>query len=74
MHLADYLRGLGPGAARDAFIAQAGTSLQYLRHIAAGRKKPSVETCVSIERASGRAVTCEQLRPDVDWRYLSSRK
>ncbi len=28
------------------------------------------EYCPAIERATGRAVTCEELRPDVDWAYL----
>lgn len=28
------------------------------------------EHCPAIERASNRAVTCEELRPDVDWAYL----
>ncbi|HQR20073.1 MAG TPA: YdaS family helix-turn-helix protein [Burkholderiaceae bacterium] len=58
---------------RDVFVARSGTSLQYLRHIAAGRKLPQVETCVAIERASCGRVRCEELRPDVDWTYLSQR-
>lgn len=73
MQLADYLRGMGPGAPRDAFVALTGTSLQYLRHVAAGRKKPCVELCAAIERASLGKVRCEELRPDVDWVYLSKR-
>ena len=28
------------------------------------------ERCPSIERATGGAVTCEELRPDVDWAVL----
>lgn len=28
------------------------------------------ERCIEIERASGGAVRCEDLRPDVDWAYL----
>lgn len=28
------------------------------------------ERCPDIERATGGAVTCEELRPDVDWAYL----
>ena len=33
------------------------------------RKIPA-EHCPQIERATDRAVMCEQLRPDVDWAYL----
>lgn len=58
---------------RDSFVAGAGTSLQYLRHIAAGRKRPQVELCIAIERASDSRVRCEDLRPDVDWAYLAAR-
>lgn len=35
-----------------------------------GRKKVPAERCPAIERATGGAVTCEELRPDVDWAYL----
>ena len=28
------------------------------------------EQCPAIERATNRAVRCEDLRPDVDWTYL----
>lgn len=28
------------------------------------------ERCPAIERATAGAVTCEELRPDVDWAYL----
>ncbi|KAF1049705.1 transcriptional regulator [Xylophilus sp.] len=28
------------------------------------------ERCPTIEKATGGAVTCEELRPDVDWAYL----
>jgi DNA-binding transcriptional regulator YdaS (Cro superfamily) len=29
--------------------------------------------CPSIERATRGAITCEELRPDFDWKYLSDR-
>lgn len=72
MHLKSYLASL-TAADRRAFAQRAGTSLQYLRHLAAGRKAPTVETCAKVERASAGAVACEELRPDVDWAYLSNR-
>jgi DNA-binding transcriptional regulator YdaS (Cro superfamily) len=40
----------------------------------AGRKRPSVELCIVIERASKGVVRCESLRPDVDWAYLARRR
>ncbi len=30
------------------------------------------ERCPEIEKATSGAVTCEELRPDVDWAYLRS--
>lgn len=34
------------------------------------RKNVPAEHCPSIEKATGGAVRCEELRPDVDWAYL----
>ena len=34
-----------------------------------GRRVPA-EHCPTIERITNRQVTCEELRPDVDWAYL----
>lgn len=32
------------------------------------------ERCPAIERATNGAVTCEEMRPDVDWAYLRKSK
>lgn len=37
---------------------------------ASGLTRVAVERCIEIERATARAVKCEDLRPDVDWGYL----
>lgn len=34
------------------------------------REAVPAEHCPAIERATGGAVRCEDLRPDVDWAYL----
>lgn len=34
------------------------------------RRGVPAERCPSIEKATAGAVTCEELRPDVDWGYL----
>ena len=37
----------------------------------ANKQRPiPAERCPAIEKATGGAVTCEELRPDVDWAYL----
>ncbi|WKL18699.1 helix-turn-helix domain-containing protein [Comamonas testosteroni] len=35
-----------------------------------GKRPVPAERCPSIERLTGGAVTCEQLRPDVEWSFL----
>lgn len=35
-----------------------------------GRRPVPPEHCPVIERVTGRLVTCEEMRPDVDWAYL----
>ncbi|MFV5212807.1 transcriptional regulator [Azonexus caeni] len=35
-----------------------------------GVRRVPAERCPDIERESGGIVTCEELRPDVDWAYL----
>jgi DNA-binding transcriptional regulator YdaS (Cro superfamily) len=30
----------------------------------------SVERCIDLEKVTDGVVTCEELRPDVDWAYL----
>ncbi|HIB1403542.1 TPA: transcriptional regulator [Salmonella enterica subsp. enterica serovar Muenchen] len=35
-----------------------------------GVRQIPAERCPEIEKATGGAVTCEELRPDVDWSYL----
>jgi len=37
---------------------------------ASGVRPIPAERCPAIEKATGGAVTCEELRPDVDWQYL----
>jgi len=36
----------------------------------AGSRRLPAEHCPTIERLIGGAITCEELRPDVDWSYL----
>lgn len=35
-----------------------------------GARQVPADRCIQIERATGGAVRCEALRPDVDWAYL----
>ena len=59
--LLTYLNGLGK-ADRASFVERCGTSEGYLRK--------AISKGQQLGEKSKRAVTCEELRPDVDWAYL----
>lgn len=52
---------------QTAFAGRCGTTLGYLRKAISARQKIGAELVVAIERESLGEVTCEELRPDVDW-------
>ena len=54
---------------RAALAAAANTSPDYLWQVATGwrNKKPSPSMAMAIECATNGVLTCEQLRPDLDW-------
>lgn len=69
MNLKTYLdsRGGGMQLARAVGVSQVLISLWKT-----GARQVPAEHCPSIEKATGGAVRCEDLRPDVDWAYLRS--
>ena len=40
----------------------------------AGKKPVSAESCIAIERATAGEVRCEDLRPDIDWHVVRSKR
>jgi DNA-binding transcriptional regulator YdaS (Cro superfamily) len=69
MDLKTYLETMSL-AQRVAFAARCGTTAGHLRNISYGYKPCGESLAINIERESGREVTCEQLRPDVDWAVI----
>lgn len=69
MRLGPYLDSLSVDE-RKAFARRCGTSLDYLRQIAAGIRTPKAQLAIAISRESGGIVSCEVLLPDLDWAYL----
>jgi DNA-binding transcriptional regulator YdaS (Cro superfamily) len=69
MNLNEYLESRGKGAAA-AFAAQIGTSPVLISQWRTGQRSVPADRCPVIERETGGAVRCEELRPDVDWAYL----
>ncbi|NWB64435.1 YdaS family helix-turn-helix protein, partial [Pseudomonas sp. F1002] len=45
-----------------------------LKQVAYGNRRPSASLAINIERESQGQITCEQLRPDIDWAYVRGTK
>lgn len=69
MTLHDYLKPLGKEDLESLAI-RCGTSVGQLKQVAYGYRRPGAALAISLERETGQAVTCEELRPDIDWAYL----
>jgi len=75
--LYDYLKQLSEKSGKnevDAFAKRCGTSTGQLKQVAGGYRRAGESLAINIERESGGAVRCEDLRPDVDWEYLRRSK
>lgn len=68
MNLHDYLQKTGSSQSELARKIDAPAVLVH--QWATGKRRVPAERCPTIERATAGVVTCEELRPDVDWGYL----
>lgn len=59
-----------PKHRQKMFAVRCGTSIGYLRKAISIGQRLGESLCINIERESRGKVTCESLRPDVDWAYL----
>lgn len=66
-----YLKGLTKEQ-RAELAEKCGTSVAYLWQIAYEQRRCREALAIEIEKATGRKVTVEDLRPDVDWAYVRS--
>jgi len=67
--LLKFINDLAPDK-RAEFAARCKTSEGYLRKAVSTGHNLGESLCINIERESRGVVTCEALRPDVDWAYL----
>ena len=67
--LLTYLNSLQK-APRQRFVERCNTSEAYLRKAISKGQRLGESLCIKVDRESGGAVRCEDLRPDVDWAYL----
>lgn len=64
MELKDYMKSLTVEE-REAFAAEAGTSVGYINLLSCGARKASHGLARKLETASKYQVTKEELRPDI---------
>ncbi|MFC4620812.1 transcriptional regulator [Comamonas nitrativorans] len=69
MELKNFIKTL-TAEEREGFASRCGTTYAFLRNVVYGHRRAGESLCINIERESAGSVTCEELRPDVDWAYL----
>ncbi len=55
---------------KSALAKAIGVSDQAVAFWEKGARRPDVDSCIKIDKATARAVRCEDLRADIDWAYL----
>jgi DNA-binding transcriptional regulator YdaS (Cro superfamily) len=71
MDLKTYLE---PAGSASKLAAKLGIPAAMVAQWKAGSRSVPVQRCIAIEQATDGCVTCEELRPDIDWAYLSTRQ
>ncbi|MGF6695194.1 DNA-binding transcriptional regulator YdaS (Cro superfamily) [Metapseudomonas resinovorans] len=69
MHLRDFIKGMSKDQLEE-FASACQTSAGQIKQVAYAKRRAGEGLSINIERESKGAVTCEELRPDVDWAYL----
>lgn len=59
-----------PIASRADFAGLCGTSIGHLEHIYNGHRGCNPVLAIEIDKHSGGAVKCDELRPDADFDYI----
>lgn len=69
MDLKEFLKGKSLPE-RESFALRCGTTLRHLNNVAYGCKTCGESLALNVDRESNGEVSCETMRPDVDWAYL----
>lgn len=72
MRLLEYMKALDTGAL-DNMAGACSTTVGQLRQVAYGNRRASAALAIAIDRCTEGSVPCEELRPDIDWKYLRGR-
>ena len=67
MRLPDYLNRDGAAKALAAVLQIPEPTVSQWKN---GKRRVPADRCIAVEKATGGAVSCEELRPDLDWAYL----
>ena len=73
MDLLEYMKPLA-SQELEAFASACKTSIGQLKQVAYGHRRASAALAIDIDRETKGEVSCDQLRPDIDWAYLRSRQ
>lgn len=68
-----YINKLTPEE-RRVFEEVGGISISYIRKAASTGQRLGAEYCIAIEKATNREVICEEIRPDIDWKYIREKE
>lgn len=69
--LLDYINSM-PTKDRVEFENSINTTIAYLRKAISIDQKINIRVCIAIEKATCGSISCEDLRPDIDWKFLRS--
>lgn len=73
MSLHSYIKGLDK-AALESLAGRCLTTPGQLKQVAYGNRRANGGLAVCLDRETNGEVTCEELRPDIDWAYLRQAK
>lgn len=73
MTLHEYLKDLDK-ASIEALAARCKTSVGQLKQVAYGFRRASPVLAIDLDRETQGKVSCEALRPDIDWAYLREKR
>ncbi len=58
---------------REKLAVDCDVAAGHLRNVAHGSRSCSVELAIALERITKGVLRCEELCPDLDWKYLRTR-
>lgn len=73
MSLLEFIRPMSKDEL-DEFSKRCETTAGQIKQVAYGNRRASAGLSIAIDRETNGAITCDELRPDIDWAYLRDKK